>query len=296
MNEDKNEKYIEWIVTIATLLFFTLLSSYAMRGCSSQSSLSGTELVSYLETGSVSKKSSKSDKDIKEETRLMDEVDESSDSAYTEVLDANESSDSAYTEVLDANESSDNAYTEVLDANESNEEESHEEETQKNEEQEEQIDNNSSKVIPVVVPVVPEIKKEVEKEEKSEAEEEAGIIADIENERISKSPYILKGVSFKTGSSILTKKSKRQLDSIAEALKKHKEVKINLRGHTDNRGSKKDNEILSTKRADSVGFALVERGVEIGNIWIQGVGELEPITVTAEEMARNRRVDIAVTD
>ena len=279
MNEDKNEKYIEWIVTIATLLFFTLLSSYAMRGCSSQSSLSGTELVSYLETGSVSKKSSKSDKDIKEETRLMDEVDESSDSAYTEVLDANESSD--------------NAYTEVLDANESNEEESHEEETQKNEEQEEQIDNNSSKVIPVVVP---EIKKEVEKEEKSEAEEEAGIIADIENERISKSPYILKGVSFKTGSSILTKKSKRQLDSIAEALKKHKEVKINLRGHTDNRGSKKDNEILSTKRADSVGFALVERGVEIGNIWIQGVGELEPITVTAEEMARNRRVDIAVTD
>jgi len=268
MNEDKNEKYIEWIVTIATLLFFTLLSSYAMRGCSSQSSLSGTELVSYLETGSVSKKSSKSDKDIKEETRLMDEVDESSDSAYTE----------------------------VLDANESNEEESYEEETQKNEEQEEQIDNNSSKVIPVVVPVVPEIKKEVEKEEKSEAEEEAGIIADIENERISKSPYILKGVSFKTGSSILTKKSKRQLDSIAEALKKHKEVKINLRGHTDNRGSKKDNEILSTKRADSVGFALVERGVEIGNIWIQGVGELEPITVTAEEMARNRRVDIAVTD
>ena len=51
------------------------------------------------------------------------------------------------------------------------------------------------------------------------------------------------------------------------------------------------------KRANSVGMALVERGVNIDNIWIDGMGETEPITLngTAKEMLLNRRVDIAVT-
>jgi outer membrane protein OmpA-like peptidoglycan-associated protein len=130
----------------------------------------------------------------------------------------------------------------------------------------------------------------------TKVEDKSSIIADIENERVSKSPYILEGISFKTGSSILTKTSKKQIDAIANALKKHKNVKINLRGHTDNMGSTKDNEKLSTKRADSVGFAFVDRGVNIDNIWIQGMGELDPIVKngTAKEMAKNRRVDIAV--
>ena len=133
--------------------------------------------------------------------------------------------------------------------------------------------------------------------DKTEAEEEAGIIDDIESGTISSKPYILKGVYFRTGSSVLTAKSKRQLDAIAKTLKSHKDVIITLRGHTDKMGSVKNNEALSSKRAASVGHALVERGANIDNIWTKGIGESEPITSnsSAKEMSKNRRVDIAVT-
>ena len=95
----------------------------------------------------------------------------------------------------------------------------------------------------------------------------------------------------------MSKKSKRQLDRVAKALKIHNDVKVTLRGHTDSKGSQKENQALSLKRASSVGMALVERGVNIDNIWIDGMGETEPITLngTAKEMLLNRRVDISVT-
>ena len=268
MNEDKNEKYIEFIVTIGTLLFFALLSTYAMRGCS-DNKLVDENLVA-VHGIPLSESTSNTDKERKDAVKLMDEPDE-----VDEVCDDG-------SQVAVEEESTElNSSVEILVQEELS------------------VEASTNTTIPVIEVVQAEVKEvESTKKEAVKTEEKASIITDIENGRISKSPYILEGVSFKMGSSILTKTSKKQVDAIANALKKHKNVNINLRGHTDNTGSTKDNEKLSTKRADSVGFALVDRGVDINNIWIQGMGELDPRIKngTAEEMAKNRRVDIAVIE
>lgn len=282
MNEDKNEKYIEFIVTIGTLLFFVFLSAYVMRGCSDNRSLD-ENLVAVRGTP-LSESISNTDKERKNAIQLMDESDEACDDGSQVAVEESAEINSSV-ETLAQQEASAEVITvpvssiEVVQA------------------EVKAVESNETKVDLLASTIKSEPKNE-SKKEVVKTEEKFSIIADIGNERISKTPYVLKGVSFKTGSSILTKTSKKQIDAIANALKKHKNVKINLRGHTDNMGSTKDNEKLSTKRADSVGFAFVDRGVDIKNIWIQGMGELDPIIKngTAEEMAKNRRVDIAVIE
>lgn len=285
MNEDKKEKYIELIVTLATLLFFAFLSTYAMRGCSDNHSLD-ENLVAVLGTPSVS--TNTRDKEEKDEVQAIaesDEIDESCDDesyyASEEVESSAEMNDSVAVTEEEATVNENTSAIENASVIEVVQEEV------------KAVESNESKVN-----LLAETTSTEPKSEPVKVEEKSSIIADIENERISKSPYVLEGVSFKTGSSILTKTSKKQLDTIANTLKKHKKVKINLRGHTDNMGSTKDNEVLSTERANSVGFSFVDRGVDINNIWIQGMGELDPIIKngTAEEMAKNRRVDIAVME
>ncbi|RUM69394.1 MAG: hypothetical protein DSZ09_05810 [Sulfurovum sp.] len=131
---------------------------------------------------------------------------------------------------------------------------------------------------------------------KTEASEEAGIINDIQSQSISASPYILKGVYFQTSSSKLSNdKSRRQLDVIANTLKKYPSVKVILRGHTDNKGNDKINKILSEKRALSVKNALIQRGIAPERITAKGMSDTQPIETndTEEGRALNRRVDIA---
>jgi len=129
-----------------------------------------------------------------------------------------------------------------------------------------------------------------------EVKEELGILADIQTQRISKKTYILKGVYFETSSSQLTDKSQRQINVIAEALKTHPDVKIRLRGHTDNRGSNAFNIKISKQRADAVKASLVSKGIQQDRIQTEGKSSTEPISDnnTKEGRLNNRRVDIAV--
>jgi outer membrane protein OmpA-like peptidoglycan-associated protein len=274
-DNDNEERLIETIVTIGTLIFFGFLSMYAMRGCSNDVSYSGEQTATpavVAAAGATTAAATDLDKDgsLTDTVALTADVNETLDKdvnvAVEDInVDENESDDSEAD--MDANESVDTV-------NESDENRS----------------ENANSVNTANATAVAD-------KGTSEANEEAGIIADINSNSASAKPYVLKGIYFRSGSSILTKKSKRQLDAIAKALKAHKDVKITLRGHTDSKGSKKENQTLSMKRASSVGLAFVDRGVNIDNIWIDGMGESEPITQngTAKEMLRNRRVDIAVT-
>jgi outer membrane protein OmpA-like peptidoglycan-associated protein len=289
-DNDNEERLIETIVTIGTLIFFGFLSMYAMRGCSNDVSYSGEQTATpavVAAAGATTAAATDLDKDgsLTDTVALTADVNETLDKDVNVTVedvedmnvDENESDDSEAD--MDANTTA--ASSENIDTNES---------VDTVNESDDNRSENANSVNTANATAVAD-------KGTSEANEEAGIIADINSNSASAKPYVLKGIYFRSGSSILTKKSKRQLDAIAKALKAHKDVKITLRGHTDSKGSKKENQTLSMKRASSVGLAFVDRGVNIDNIWIDGMGESEPITQngTAKEMLRNRRVDIAVT-
>ena len=274
-DNDNEERLIETIVTIGTLIFFGFLSMYAMRGCSGD--------IAYM------------DNDVRPATAIVStatteatnmEVDATTSTTTPQGVSADINGSAEVDEDLNTTANED----EHSDDNATIGADVPEKDSVKNlandENKDAEVDSNTS------------ADNHVPKNSTSEAKEEAGIIADINSASISAKPYILKGIYFRSGSSILTKKSKRQLDAIAKALKAHKDVKVTIRGHTDSKGSKKANLTLSLKRASSTGMALVDRGVNIDNIWIDGMGETEPITKngTAKEMLLNRRVDIAVSE
>jgi OOP family OmpA-OmpF porin len=103
---------------------------------------------------------------------------------------------------------------------------------------------------------------------------------------------------FKTNSAQLEPQSEEQLNNIANILRAWDTVKIKLGGYTDNTGTDEINMKLSQQRADSVRLALIERGVSPDRITAKGYGSAHPIVPndTAENRARNRRIDINVTE
>ena len=129
-------------------------------------------------------------------------------------------------------------------------------------------------------------------------EEQAAIISDINSNKTSNKAHILKGVSFNTGSTTLAQSSTEQIDAIVTALKSNPNVKIMLRGHTDNVGSSQGNMALSQKRADSLKAEFVSKGIDASRISTEGKGDSDPIASndTKEGRILNRRVDIAVVN
>jgi outer membrane protein OmpA-like peptidoglycan-associated protein len=79
-------------------------------------------------------------------------------------------------------------------------------------------------------------------------------------------------------------------------LLKRSKKPIVVEGYTDNVGTLEYNKQLSEARATSVGYALVERGVQIQRIRTKGNAYSNPVASndTAEGRALNRRTEIIV--
>ncbi len=110
---------------------------------------------------------------------------------------------------------------------------------------------------------------------------------------------ILEQVQFDFGKSTIKRESDPLLDSVAQVLKEHPEIlKIEVQGHTDNKGSKQLNSKLSDDRAKAVKDALIKRGVDAGRLVSKGYGPDKPIADNAKEdgRAKNRRVQFIVVD
>ncbi|HEY3403309.1 MAG TPA: OmpA family protein [Ohtaekwangia sp.] len=106
----------------------------------------------------------------------------------------------------------------------------------------------------------------------------------------------LKNVLFEQGKTFLLPDSYPELDMVVSFLKRNEHVKIELAGHTDNRGIPAQNIKLSQARVDKVKDYLVEKGIEKKRITGKGYGASKPIASNDSEETRqlNRRVEFVI--
>jgi OOP family OmpA-OmpF porin len=107
-----------------------------------------------------------------------------------------------------------------------------------------------------------------------------------------------KVVEFQTKSYELTDKGTELLDEILDALRQAPEVRVNVAGHTDDRGSESDNHQLSLDRANAVLEYLMASGESRERFDVIGYGESQPkeSNSTKEGRARNRRIEFTALE
>jgi outer membrane protein OmpA-like peptidoglycan-associated protein len=103
-------------------------------------------------------------------------------------------------------------------------------------------------------------------------------------------------VHFYSNSSKIKKEYLPYLNVVAKYLKTHPDVKVKIKGYTDNIGSKKHNDKLALKRAEAVKQYLVKFGVSPNRIIIDGAGKSEYIVSNNNELDRftNRRAEFYI--
>lgn len=109
---------------------------------------------------------------------------------------------------------------------------------------------------------------------------------------------VLQGVTFEFDKARLTPNAKIILDGVAGALEKRPDIKVEIGGHTDSKGSDAYNLSLSDKRSKSVKDYLVSKGIATGRMTTRGYGESMPVADNNTDEGRelNRRVELKVTE
>lgn len=109
---------------------------------------------------------------------------------------------------------------------------------------------------------------------------------------------IRRQINFVTDSAEIVADSEPLLTEIADVLLRHPEItRLEIQGHTDNRGGHDHNQDLSQRRAEAVRDWLVAHGVDSSRLEPHGYGDSNPIApnITASGRARNRRVQFIIT-
>ncbi len=106
-------------------------------------------------------------------------------------------------------------------------------------------------------------------------------------------PIVLEGIVFRTGSAIISPVSEEILGLALNTLQNHPAMTVEIRGHTDNTGSRATNDRLSQRRADAVRMWLANRGIDGSRITATGHGQDYPIdsNFTSDGRQRNRRIE-----
>jgi outer membrane protein OmpA-like peptidoglycan-associated protein len=102
-------------------------------------------------------------------------------------------------------------------------------------------------------------------------------------------------IQFASNSAELTGDSRSTLDALGEAMNRDelRELRFEIGGHTDAKGSEKYNEELSRKRAASVVAYLGRtKGVDRGRLKAVGYGERQPRDAADPNSGANRRVEV----
>jgi outer membrane protein OmpA-like peptidoglycan-associated protein len=108
--------------------------------------------------------------------------------------------------------------------------------------------------------------------------------------------YILRSIYFESAKSDLNAEAKSELDILVQLLNGHPELKLEIAGFTDSKGSNDINQALSEKRAQAALEYLLNKGIVKDRLEVKGYGKVNPISTNASEKGRrlNRRVDFKI--
>ena len=111
--------------------------------------------------------------------------------------------------------------------------------------------------------------------------------------KLKKGESIRVRVYFETGKWDITPQGAKDLEGAFQTLKAYPEMRVEVEGHTDSRGTEQYNRELSIKRAQSVKSWLVSRGIASSRLETIGYGESRPVDTneTPEGRANNRRIE-----
>ncbi|WMJ73371.1 OmpA family protein [Cytophagaceae bacterium ABcell3] len=111
--------------------------------------------------------------------------------------------------------------------------------------------------------------------------------------------FQLRNIYFDLDTYKLSPESYRELKKLEKLLVENPELKIEISGHTDNVGDKDYNKTLSRRRAQSVADYLINKGIDIKRLRVEGYGEERPIASNDDEIDGreiNRRIEFKVIE
>jgi len=105
-------------------------------------------------------------------------------------------------------------------------------------------------------------------------------------------------IYFEFNSAELLDPSFDQMNKLLVLLKENPRLRIEIRGHTDNVGTKQYNRKLSIARAAAVYNYLIDAGIEKTRMKYRGFGNDVPVATNDTEEGRqlNRRVEILIVE
>lgn len=106
-------------------------------------------------------------------------------------------------------------------------------------------------------------------------------------------------IFFESNQTTIRRQSDKLLDEIADTLIKHPEIlRVEVRGHTDFRGTLARNMLLGEQRAHAVRNALLRRSIDPERLIAKGYGPNEPAApnTTVEGRKKNRRVEFRILE
>ena len=112
------------------------------------------------------------------------------------------------------------------------------------------------------------------------------------------STFVLKNIFFEFDKSNILQQSYKELQQLIELLTENPNMKIEIGGHTDDKGTIEYNQRLSENRANAVVKYLINKGISEKRLKYKGYGELHPIDTNETEAGRfnNRRVEFKILD
>lgn len=103
-------------------------------------------------------------------------------------------------------------------------------------------------------------------------------------------------ILFEFDKAVIRKEYYPHLNEWVEFFKENPSITADIYGHTDSTGSKKYNQGLSQKRAQSIYKYLVNKGIAASRLHPVGFGETQPVSTnsTKEGRQKNRRVELNI--
>ena len=123
----------------------------------------------------------------------------------------------------------------------------------------------------------------------------------VERDRAARAARVRETLSdivyFEYDSDELTAEAQEKLQTKADILRSNPTLRLQVEGHTDERGSTEYNIALGQRRAETVRDFMTGYGIESGRIGTISYGEERPTVEGSEESAwaRNRRAEFAIT-